>query len=162
MSEIGRIKRKYLNKINKFETIMQNLSNEELQNKTQYFRELLENGSTLNQILPEAFAVVREASNRILKMRPYDVQMIGGVVLHEGKIAELYCGEGKTLTAVAPVYLNALSGESVHVVTVNDYLANRDMETLRPLYEFSSASYSVSNSIKPLASIPTSNSNKGT
>lgn len=136
MSEVSRITRKYLNKINKLEKTISKLSNDELQSKTQYFKDLLNNGSTLNQILPEVFAVVREASSRILGMRPYDVQMIGGIVLHEGKIAELYCGEGKTLTAVAPVYLNALSGESVHVVTVNDYLANRDMETLKPLYEF--------------------------
>ena len=136
MSEINRITRKYLNKINKFESTISKLSNDELQEKTQYFKNLLENGSSLNQILPEVFAVVREASSRILGMRPYDVQMIGGVVLHEGKVAELYCGEGKTLTAVAPVYLNALTGESVHVVTVNDYLAKRDMETLKPLYEF--------------------------
>lgn len=136
MSQVNRIIRKYIKKINSFDEIMQNLSNEELQNKTHYFKEELKNGKTLEQILPEAFAVVREASDRILHMKPYDVQLIGGVVLHQGKIAEMKTGEGKSLTAVAPVYLNALSGKSVHVVTVNDYLANRDMNILKPLYEF--------------------------
>lgn len=136
MSEINKITRKYINKINSLENEMKILSDEELQNKTNYFKEELSKGKTLEQILPEAFAVVREASNRILNMRPYDVQLIGGVVLHQGKIAELSTGEGKTLTAVAPVYLNALTGKSVHIVTVNDYLANRDMNLLKPLYEF--------------------------
>lgn len=136
MSQVNKIIKKYIKKINSFDEKMQKLSNEELQNKTNYFKEELKKGKTLEQILPEAFAVVREASNRILHMKPYDVQLIGGVVLHQGKIAEMKTGEGKSLTAVAPVYLNALSGKSVHVVTVNDYLANRDMNTLKPLYEF--------------------------
>ena len=136
MSEISKIIRRYIKKINSLENKIKVLSDEELQNKTNYFKNELSKGKTLEQILPEVFAVVREASNRILHMRPYDVQLIGGIVLHQGKIAELSTGEGKTLTAVAPVYLNALTGKSVHIVTVNDYLANRDMNLLKPLYEF--------------------------
>ncbi len=123
-------------KINTFEPEISKLSDDQLKAKTDYFRDLLKNGKTLNQILPEAFAVVREASTRVLKMRHFDVQMMGGVVLHEGKISEMGTGEGKTLVATLPVYLNALTGKGVHVVTVNDYLARRDREWMGPVYEF--------------------------
>ena len=108
----------------------------ELKNMTSEFKERLANGETLDDILPEAFAVVREASKRVLGMRQYRVQLIGGIVLHQGKIAEMRTGEGKTLVAVAPVYLNALSEKGVHVVTVNDYLAKRDKELMEPVYNF--------------------------
>ncbi len=136
MSEVKRIERKYLTKINKLSRRMKGLSDDELKELTPKLKNDLKNGKTLNQILPEAFALVREASERIIGLRPYDVQMIGGVVLHEGKIAEMSTGSGKSLTAVAPVYLNALTEKSCHVVTVNDYLADRDAEFFRPLYEF--------------------------
>jgi preprotein translocase subunit SecA len=112
------------------------LSDAQLQAKTVQFREQLSQGASLDDILPEAFAVVREASVRILGMRPFDVQLIGGIVLHEGKIAEMKTGEGKTLAATLPVYLNALGGEGVHVVTVNDYLARRDSEWMGGIYRF--------------------------
>ena len=112
------------------------MSDEELRNMTNIFKERLSNGQTLDDILPEAFAVVREASRRILGMRQYRVQLIGGIVLHQGRIAEMKTGEGKTLVATAPVYLNALSDKGVHVVTVNDYLAKRDKEQMAKLYEF--------------------------
>ena len=102
------------------------LSDDALRAKTDEFRGRLADGETLDELLPEAFAVVREASRRTLGMRPFDVQVMGGIVLHEGKIAEAKTGEGKTLTATMPVYLNALAGEGVHIVTVNDYLARRD------------------------------------
>lgn len=136
MSEVKRIERKYLIPINKLSRRMKGLSDDELKELTPKLKNDLKSGKTLNQILPEAFALVREASERIIGLRPYDVQMIGGVVLHEGKIAEMSTGSGKSLTAVAPVYLNALTEKSCHVVTVNDYLANRDAEYFRPLYEF--------------------------
>lgn len=122
--------------INEFEESISGLTDGELAAKTSYFKEQLSQGRTLNEILPEAFAVVREASKRVLNMRHFDVQMIGGVVLHEGKIAEMKTGEGKTLVATLPVYLNALSGEGVHVVTVNDYLAKRDAEWMGAVYNF--------------------------
>lgn len=112
------------------------LSNEALQAKTPAFRERLKKGESLEQLLPEAFAVVREASTRIMNMRHFDVQLIGGMVLNGGNIAEMRTGEGKTLVATLPAYLNALTGKGVHVVTVNDYLARRDAEWMRPLYEF--------------------------
>ncbi|HPQ96101.1 MAG: preprotein translocase subunit SecA [Thiothrix sp.] len=112
------------------------LSDEQLKAKTSEFRERLKNGSTLDDLLPEAFATVREASKRVLGMRHYDVQMIGGMVLHNGKIAEMRTGEGKTLVATLPVYLNALAGKGVHVVTVNDYLAQRDAAWMAKLYGF--------------------------
>ena len=102
------------------------LSEDELKGKTQEFKNRLENGETLDDILPEAFAAVREAAWRVLGMKPYPVQLIGGIVLHQGRIAEMKTGEGKTLVAILPCYLNALTGEGVHVVTVNDYLARRD------------------------------------
>ena len=128
--------RKTVSKINAFEPQMQALDDDALKAKTVEFRERLGKGETLDQILPEAFAVVREASQRVLGLRHYDVQMIGGIVLHQGKIAEMRTGEGKTLVATLAVYLNALSGKGVHVVTVNDYLARRDGEELGELYSF--------------------------
>ena len=122
--------------INKLETDIAKLSDEELRRKTDGFRQRFVQGETLDALLPEAFAVVREASTRALGMRHYDVQLIGGMALHYGKIAEMRTGEGKTLMATLPVYLNALSGKGVHVVTVNDYLASRDAEWMGKLYRF--------------------------
>lgn len=136
MNDVKRIEKKYLSKINSLSKKMKGLSDDELREITPKLKQDLQEGKTLEQILPEAFALVREASERMIGLRPYDVQMIGGVVLHEGKIAEMSTGSGKSLTAVAPVYLNALTGKSCHVVTVNDYLANRDAEYFKPLYEF--------------------------
>ena len=111
-----------LNEVNGFETELTLLSDSQLKEKTPYFKEKLKNGLTLDDILSEAFAVAREASRRTLMMRPFDVQLIGGLALHNGMIAEMKTGEGKTLVATLPVYLNALTGKGVHVVTVNDYL----------------------------------------
>src|SRR5699024_6064595 len=108
----------------------------ELRGKTEYFKKQLADGKTLDDILPEAYAVVREASKRVLGMRHFDVQLIGGIVLHQGRIAEMKTGEGKTLVATLPVYLNALEGKGVHVITVNDYLAKRDSEWMGKLYRF--------------------------
>ncbi|MSR77915.1 MAG: preprotein translocase subunit SecA [Candidatus Omnitrophica bacterium] len=115
---------------------MQKLTDGELRAKTDEFKKRLADGQTLDQILPEAFAVVREASQRVLKMRHYDVQILGGIVLHQGKIAEMSTGEGKTLVATCPMYLNALEGKGAHLITVNDYLAKRDREWMGPVYEF--------------------------
>ena len=112
------------------------LTDEELQAKTPEFKERLKNGETLDDILPEAFAALREASARVLNMRHFPVQIIGGIVLHQGRIAEMKTGEGKTLVATLPAYLNALSGKGVHIVTVNDYLARRDSEWMGKLYRF--------------------------
>lgn len=123
-------------KINGLEPEISKLSDSELRNKTNEFKNKLKNGSSLNDILPEAFAVCREASKRVLGMRHFDVQLIGGIILHQGRIAEMKTGEGKTLVATLPVYLNALTGEGVHVVTVNDYLAKRDSEWMGKLYRF--------------------------
>ena len=123
-------------KINGLEAEISKLSDSELRNKTNEFKDKLKNGSSLNDILPEAFAVCREASKRVLGMRHFDVQLIGGIILHQGRIAEMKTGEGKTLVATLPVYLNALTGEGVHVVTVNDYLAKRDSEWMGKLYRF--------------------------
>ena len=123
-------------RINGIEDSMKELSDGELAAKTPYFKEQLKNGKTLDDILPEAFAVVREASKRVLGMRHFDVQLIGGIILHQGRIAEMKTGEGKTLVATLPVYLNALTGEGVHVITVNDYLAKRDSEWMGNLYRF--------------------------
>ncbi|MDA8238895.1 MAG: preprotein translocase subunit SecA [Nitrospiraceae bacterium] len=123
-------------KINSLEPEISALSDNQLKEKSAEFRNRLKNGDTLDDLLPEAFAVVREASKRVLKMRHFDVQMIGGMVLHEGKISEMKTGEGKTLVATLPVYLNALEGRGVHVVTVNDYLAKRDAQWMGPLYQF--------------------------
>ena len=123
-------------KINGFEDEISKLSDSELKGKTDELKNRLQNGETLDDILPEAFAVVREASKRVLGMRHFDVQLIGGIILHQGRIAEMKTGEGKTLVATLPVYLNALTGEGVHVVTVNDYLAKRDSEWMGKLYRF--------------------------
>ena len=128
--------RKTVEKINALEAEMQALDDAALQAKTAEFKQRIADGADLDSILPEAFAVCREASKRVLGMRHFDVQLIGGMVLHYGKIAEMRTGEGKTLVATLPVYLNALSGDGVHVVTVNDYLAQRDAATMEPLYNF--------------------------
>ena len=123
-------------KINAFTDAVAKLSDTELQAKTDEFKARLANGETLDQLLPEAYAVVREASTRVLGMRHFDVQLMGGVILHQGRIAEMKTGEGKTLVATLPVYLNALTGKGVHVITVNDYLATRDSEQMGKLYNF--------------------------
>ncbi|MDW1801503.1 preprotein translocase subunit SecA [Vibrio sp. Vb2201] len=128
--------RKIVKEINNYEPTFEALSDEELKAKTVEFRERLDKGETLDKLLPEAFATVREASKRVYGMRHFDVQLIGGMVLNAGQIAEMRTGEGKTLTATLPAYLNALAGKGVHIVTVNDYLAKRDAETNRPLFEF--------------------------
>lgn len=122
--------------INSLEPLMSSLEDSQLRAKTDEFRKRLESGEGMDDILPEAFAVVREVSRRILNMRHFDVQLMGGIVLHEGKIAEMKTGEGKTLVATLPVYLNALEGNGVHVVTVNDYLARRDVQWMGPIYHF--------------------------
>ncbi len=133
--QLKRLKR-IVTKINGYEGAYAALSDAELQAKTGEFRQRFEAGQTLDQLLPEAFAVVREAGKRVMGMRHFDVQMIGGIVLHEGNIAEMKTGEGKTLVATLPAYLNGLTGQGVHIVTVNDYLAERDANWMRPLYEF--------------------------
>ncbi|MBQ7629301.1 MAG: preprotein translocase subunit SecA, partial [Selenomonadaceae bacterium] len=133
--EIKRMQ-KTVDKINALESTVQNYTDGKLTDQTEIFRERLKNGETLDDILPEAFAVTREASRRVLGMRHFDVQLIGGICLHEGKIAEMKTGEGKTLVATLPVYLNALEGKGVHVVTVNDYLAKRDSIWMGQLYQF--------------------------
>src|SRR6266511_5414013 len=122
--------------INAFEPAVTALTDIQLREKTAEFRARLANGDTLDELLPEAFAVVRETGRRVLNMRHFDVQLIGGMVLHRGKIAEMKTGEGKTLVATLPCYLNALAGNGVHVVTVNDYLAKRDAEWMGRLYSF--------------------------
>jgi preprotein translocase subunit SecA len=122
--------------INALEAEYEKLSDEQLKNKTSEFKQRVQNGTSLDDILPEAFATVREASKRVFGMRHFDVQLLGGMVLHQGKISEMRTGEGKTLTATLPAYLNALSGKSVHIVTVNDYLAKRDAQTNEPLFSF--------------------------
>ena len=123
-----------VDEINDFESQYEALSDEALRAKTVEFRQRLEGGETLDDILPEAFAAVREASKRTIGLRHYDVQMIGGMALHNGKIAEMRTGEGKTLVATLPLYLNALPGKGVHLVTVNDYLARRDARWMGPIY----------------------------
>ena len=125
-----------IGQINQFETELEALSDEQLKAKTTEFSKRLADGVSTDEILPEAFAVVREASKRVFGMRHFDVQMLGGQVLHQGKIAEMRTGEGKTLTSTLPTYLNALGGKGVHVITVNDYLARRDADWSRPLFEF--------------------------
>ena len=127
---------KIVDSIDSLESKFESMSDKELKDMTNVFKERLANGETLDDILPEAFAVVREASKRVLGMRHYRVQLIGGIVLHQGRIAEMKTGEGKTLVGTAPVYLNALTGKGVHVVTVNDYLAKRDKEQMGKVYEF--------------------------
>ena len=133
--EVKRVK-PLVDKINALEPEMEKLSDHELKGKTDYFKKQLQDGKTLDDILPEAFAVVREASKRVLGMRHFDVQLIGGIILHQGRIAEMKTGEGKTLVATLPVYLNSLTGEGVHVITVNDYLAKRDSEWMGKVYRF--------------------------
>ena len=128
--------RKTIERINALEGQLEKLDDEALRAKTQTFKSRLQAGETLDDLLPEAFAVVREGSKRVMKMRHFDVQMLGGMALHNGKISEMGTGEGKTLTATLPVYLNALAGKGVHVVTVNDYLANRDARWMGKLYSF--------------------------
>jgi len=122
--------------INSLEKDIENLSDEQLRNKTEEFKARYQSGTSLDDLLPEAFAVVREASKRVLKMRHFDVQLMGGIVLHQGRIAEMKTGEGKTLVATLPAYLNALAGKGVHVITVNDYLAKRDSEWMGRVYRF--------------------------
>jgi len=133
--EIKRIQ-PLVEKINRLEPSLQGLTPEQLAGKTVEFRERLAKGETLDDLLPEAFAVCREAGKRVLNMRHFDVQLIGGTVLHEGRVAEMRTGEGKTLVATLPVYLNALSGKGVHVITVNDYLARRDSEWMGQIYKY--------------------------
>ena len=133
--EVKRVK-PIVDKINSLEDKISKLSDTDLKAKTEEFKKRLNNGETLDDILPETFAVVREASKRVLGMRHFDVQLIGGIILHQGRIAEMKTGEGKTLVATLPVYLNALTGKGVHVITVNDYLAKRDSEWMGKLYKF--------------------------
>jgi len=138
-------------RINALEPDMQKLSDEQLKAKTTEFRERYQKGETLEQLLPEAFATVREAGRRVLGMRHFDVQMIGGMTLHEGRIAEMRTGEGKTLVSTLPSYLHALAGKGVHIVTVNDYLASRDANWMMPLYEFLGMTVGVIQSMQPQA-----------
>ena len=137
---------KVVNEINGFEEELQGLDDEQLRAKTDELKSRLANGETLDEVLAAAFAVAREASVRTMGMRPFDVQLIGGMVLHDGNIAEMRTGEGKTLVATLPAYLNALSGEGVHIVTVNEYLAQRDADWMRPIYEFLGLTVGVSKS----------------
>ncbi|MBQ3072916.1 MAG: preprotein translocase subunit SecA, partial [Oscillospiraceae bacterium] len=125
-----------VNKILALEDTYKAFDDEALRAKTQEFKDRLAQGQTLDSILPEAFAAAREAADRVLGMRPYPVQLIGGIVLHQGRIAEMKTGEGKTLVAILPAYLNALTGRGVHIVTVNDYLAKRDSEWMGKVYRF--------------------------
>src|SRR5512139_958398 len=125
-----------IDQINQREAEVSPLSDDQLRAKTGQFKERIEKGESLEEILPEAFAVVRETAKRTLGERHYDVQLIGGIVLHEGKISEMATGEGKTLVSTLPAYLNALKGEGVHIVTVNDYLAKRDSEWMGVIYRF--------------------------
>jgi len=133
--EIKRLN-KTVEKINQLEPQIQSLSDDQLRGKTEEFRSRLQQGENLDELIPEAFAVVREVSKRVLGLRHFDVQLIGGMVLHEGRISEMKTGEGKTLVATLPTYLNALAGKGVHVITVNDYLAQRDRNTMGQIYEF--------------------------
>ena len=125
-----------LEEVNRLEPAMTALADDELRAKTPEFKERLRGGASLDDLLPEAFAVAREAARRTVEMRPFDVQIIGGIVLHQGKIAEMKTGEGKTLAATLPLYLNALTGKGCHLVTVNDYLARRDAGWMGPIYNF--------------------------
>src|SRR6185436_9958601 len=128
--------RPIVGQVGAFEPAIKAMSDEQLRGKTAEFRARLANGETIDDLLPEAFAVVREAGRRVVNMRHYDVQMIGGMVLHNGALAEMKTGEGKTLVATLPAYLNALDGKGVHIVTVNDYLARRDSEWMGRVYRF--------------------------
>ena len=132
--------------INGLEADLQALDDGSLRAKTDEFRSRYEDGESLDDLLNEAFAVAREASLRTMQMRPFDVQLIGGMVLNEGNIAEMRTGEGKTLVATLPAYLNAISGDGVHIVTVNEYLAQRDADWMRPIYEFLGLTVGVSKS----------------
>ena len=123
-------------KIESLRPTMQALTDEELRGKTKEYKKRLAEGETLDDLLPEAFATVREAAKRVLNMEPYRVQLIGGIILHQGRIAEMRTGEGKTLVSTLPAYLNALEGKGVHVVTVNDYLAHRDAEWMGQVHRF--------------------------
>src|SRR5699024_8033776 len=133
--QLNRIQ-KTVDDIEALEETYEQLSDEELQAKTTEFKERLENGETLDDLLTEAYAVVREAAKRVLNMRPFAVQLTGAIVLHEGNIAEMKTGEGKTLASTMPAYLNALTGKWVHIITVNEYLASRDSQDMGELYEF--------------------------
>ena len=137
---------KAVSRVNGFEEQIKALSDEDLARKTDDFRGRLTAGETLDDVLPEAFAVAREAAWRALGLRPFDVQLVGGMVLHQGNIAEMRTGEGKTLVATLPAYLNALSGNGVHIVTVNEYLAQRDADWMKPVYEFLGLTVGVSKS----------------
>ena len=132
-----------VDQINALEHSLLTLSDSELKNKTLEFKQRLKNKETIDQIMPEAFAVVREASKRVIGQRHFDVQLMGGLVLHQGKIAEMKTGEGKTLVATLPVYLNSLLDKGVHVVAVNDYLAKRDSEWMGKIYKFLGLSVAV-------------------
>jgi preprotein translocase subunit SecA len=143
--------------INKLEGKFQSFSDEELKKQTVIFKERLSKGETLDQILPEAYAIVREASKRILKQRHYDVQLIGGIVLHQGKISEMKTGEGKTLVSTLPIYLNALTGRGAHLITVNDYLSKRDANWMGPIYHFLGLSVGVLQHDKSLFFDPQAN-----
>lgn len=131
-----KIVRPILEKINQLEPTIAALSDAEMAEKTIEFRNRLKNGETKDSILPEAYAVVREATKRVLGQRHYDVQVLGGIILHQGRIVEMRTGEGKTQTELLPAYLNALDGEGVHIVTVNDYLAKRDSEWMGQVFSF--------------------------
>src|SRR5690554_2787428 len=133
---IIRASRKRVDQINALEPDYEKLSDDELKAKTAEFKERLVNGEKLDDLLVEAFAVAREASKRVFEMRPFDVQLVGGMILNEHRIAEMRTGEGKTLTATLPAYLNALTGRGVHIITVNDYLARRDADWSRPFFEY--------------------------
>src|SRR4030065_107216 len=133
-----------IGKINQVEPAIKSLSDNQLRDKAIEFKERVERGELLEEVLPEAFAVVRETAKRTLGERHYDVQLIGGIVLHEGKISGMATGEGKTLVSILPAYLNALKGEGVHIVTVNDYLAKRDSEWMGAIYRFLGLSVGVS------------------
>ncbi|WP_433603837.1 DEAD/DEAH box helicase [Candidatus Profftella armatura] len=137
---------KIVQKINELESVMQKLSDEELQNQTSKLKQSIHSGETLDSILPKAFSVCREASKRILKMRHFDVQLIGGIALHYGNISEMQTGEGKTLVATLAAYLNSLSGQGVHIVTISDYLAKRDAEWMSVLYNWLGLSIGVNSS----------------
>ena len=132
-----------LEQVNALEGKYKAMSDDELKAQTPFFRERLNKGETTDQILPDAFACIREASKRVLGMRHYDVQIIGGIVLHQGKISEMKTGEGKTLTATLPMYLNGLTGRGCHLVTVNDYLAERDSKEMGVLYQWMGLSVGV-------------------
>src|SRR5690606_2186086 len=135
--------------INALEPDMEKLTDEQLRAKTDEYRQRYQNGETLDQLLPEAFATAREASRRVLSMRHFDVQLIGGMALHEGCIAEMRTGEGKTRVATLPTYLHALTGKGVHVATVNDYLASRDAAWMKPVYEFLGMTVGVIQAMQP-------------